>query len=104
MGTIQHKRGCLYYLKNIILAKNASYDLHTLHKILGYSNKSDIKKSPKSVKGMKIKPTPNYTCYICIQGKMTENITKTLDQKVTGILSLVHCDLAGSIQPPGKEN
>ena len=54
------KRGCLYYLKNIISTKNASYDLHTQHKILGYCNESDIKKLPKSVKRMKIKPTPGY--------------------------------------------
>ena len=37
------QRGGLYYLKNIISTKNATYDLHTWHKILGHCNESDIK-------------------------------------------------------------
>ena len=40
------QRGHLYYLNNIIYARNATYDLHTWHKILGHYNKSDIKKLP----------------------------------------------------------
>ena len=40
------QRGCLYYLKNIVSAKNATYDLHTWHKILSHCNKSDIKSYP----------------------------------------------------------
>ena len=87
-----------------LYTKDASYDLNTWHKILGHCNESDIEKLPKSVKGMKIKPIPNYTHNydMCIQGKMIEN-SKTLDQKATESLWLIHCDLAGSIQSPGKD-
>ena len=53
------QRRCLYYLKNIVSAKNATHDLHTWHKILGHGNKSDITKLPNLVKRMKRKPTPN---------------------------------------------
>ena len=69
-GPIFHimQRRHLYYLKNIISARNATYNLHTWHEILGHCNESDIKKLPNLVKGMKIKPTPNYAlnCDICI--------------------------------------
>ena len=90
------QRGCLYYLKNIVSARNATYDLHTStwYKILGHSNESDIKKLPNLVKGMKIKPTPNFAlnCDICIQGKMSNDRNKTLDCKATKILAFVHSD------------
>ena len=86
----------------VLFEKNVTYDFH---KILGHCNESDIKKSPNFVKGMKIKPTPNYVlnCDICIQGKTSNDRNKTLDRKVTKILGLVHSDLARSIQPRGKE-
>ena len=41
--------GDLYYLKNIVSARNANYDLHTWHKILGHCNESDIKELPNLV-------------------------------------------------------
>ena len=99
------QRGHLYYLKNIVSARNATYDFHTWHKILDHCKKSDIKKLPKLVKGMKIKSTPNYAlnCDICIQGKMSNDRNKTLDSKATKILVLIHSDLAGSIQPLAKD-
>ena len=99
------QRGHLYYLKNIISARNATYDLHTWHKILGHCNKTDIKRLPNLIKGMKIKPTPNYALNddICIQGKMSNDRNMTLARKATKILALVHSDLAGPIQPLVKD-
>ena len=98
------QRGHLYYLKNIISARNATYDLHTWHKILGHCNESDIKKLP-NLKGTKIKLTPNYALHYdtCIQEKMATDRNKTLDWKVTKTLALVHSDLAGPIQPLAKD-
>ena len=54
---------------------------------------------------MKIKLTPNYAlnCNICIEGKMSNDRNKTLDSKATNILTLVHIDLAGPIQPLAKD-
>ena len=99
------QRGRLDYLKNIISTRNATYDLHNWHKILGHFNESDIKKLSNLVKGMEIKPTPNYAlnCDICIQGKMSNDRNKTLDWKATKILALVNSDLAGHIQPLAKD-
>ena len=99
------QRRRLYYSKNIVSARNTSYDLYTWHKILGHCNESDIKKLLKLLKGMKIKPTPNYAlnCDICIQRKMSNDRNKTLDSKVTKNLSLVHGDLASPIQPFAKD-
>ena len=95
------QRRRLYYLKNVISTRNATYDLHTWHKILGHCNESDIKKLPNLVKGMKIKLTPNYAlnCDICIEGKMSNDTSKTLDCKATKILVLVLRYLVGPIHP-----
>ena len=59
----------------------------------------------KLVKGMKTKPTQNYAlnCDICIQEKMSNDKNQTLDSKATKILTLVHRDLAGPIQPLSKD-
>ena len=54
------QRGCLYYLKNIVSARNATYDLQWPKILCEVYNESDIKKLPNLVKGMKIKSTPNY--------------------------------------------
>ena len=99
------QRGHLYYLKNIISAKNATYNLYIWHRILGHCNESDIKKLPNLVKGMMIKLIPNYAlnCDICIQEKMLNNRNKTLGHKATKILTLVHSELAGRIQPLAKD-
>ena len=96
-------RGCLYYLKDIVSSRNATYNLYTWHKILGHCN--ELKKLPKLVKGMKVKLTPNYAlnCDICIQGKMSTDRNKTFYCKATKILTLVHSDLAGPIQPLAKD-
>ena len=98
------QRGHLYYLKNVVSARNATYDLHTWHKILGHCKKSDIKKLSNLVKGMKIKLTPNYAlnCDICIQGKISHDKNKTLDCKAAKILAFIHSDFVGPIQPLPK--
>ena len=97
-------RGCLYYLKNIVSTRNATYDLHTWHKILGHRNESDVKKLPNLVKEMKIKLTPNYAlnCDICIPGRMSNDRKKTLDCKIKKS-SHLYTDLAGPIQPLAKD-
>ena len=95
----------LYYLKNIVSARNATYDLHTWHKILGHCNETDIKKLPDLVKGRKIKPTPDYVliCDTCIERKMSNDRNKTLDCKATKILALVLSNLANPIQLLAKD-
>ena len=59
-----------------------------------------LNKFSNLVKGMKIKPTPNYAlnCYICIQWKISNNRNKSLDCKATKILALVHSDLRFKIK------
>ena len=91
----------MYYLKNILYAKNATYDLHNWHKILGHCNESVIKNLPNYVKGMKLKPTSNYA--LNIQRKMSNDKNKTLDHKAMKIFALVHSDLVGPIQPLAKD-
>ena len=40
-----------HYLKNIVSARNATYDLHTWHKVFGHCDESDIKKLPNVALG-----------------------------------------------------
>ena len=93
------------FLKNIFSTRNATYDLHTWHKILVHCNESDIKKLPNLVKGMKIKPIPSYAlnCDIYIQGKMSNDRNKTLCTSVRNFLALQSSDLVGPIQPLAKD-
>ena len=78
--------------------------LRSWPKILGHCKESDIKKLTNLVKGMKIKLKPDYALNsdICIQDKMSNDRSKTLDCKATKILALVHSDLEGPIQPLAK--
>ena len=74
--------------------------MNTWHKILGHCNFPDVLKMETCVDGMNIsnKKTPS-PCETCISGKMPNILSKKLDKKATLPLELVHCDLAGPIDP-----
>ena len=66
-------------------------------KIFSQCNESDIKKLPNLVKGITIKPSPNYAlnCDKWIQGKRSHDRNKTLDCKATNVFPLVLGNLGG---------
>ena len=97
------KHGSLYFLKNVGSPKNASYSLQEWHQILGHCNVRDIINLEKVVDGMKITNKSKFDCGICIEGKMTQFRNREADMRAKSILDLVHCDLAGPIDPVAKE-
>ena len=56
-----------------------------------------------AVDGMKVVDKDEFDCDVCVKGKMTEPRKREPDRQAGKILELVHCDLAGPIQPAAKE-
>ena len=97
------KHSNLYFLNNVGSPKNASYSLKEWHQILGHCNLRDILSLENVVDGMNITNKSKFDCGICIEGKMTQFRNREADLKANSILDLVHCDLAGPIEPVAKE-
>ena len=73
------------------------------HKILGHCNLEDILALEKVVEGMKITDKKEFDCGVCVKGKMVQHRSRKPDKRATVPLQLVHCDLAGLIDPIAKE-
>ena len=98
------EKGNLYYLNNVSnqsVVKTRS--LKEWHQVLGHCNIKDVLNLENVVDGMKIVDKNNFTCDSCIKGKMSEYRNRTPDDKAKNVLDLVHCDLAGPIEPETKE-
>lgn len=52
---------------------------------------------------MHISSKVDFDCETCTKGKMTQYRNRNQDKKATNILELIHCDLAGPIDPPARE-
>ena len=97
------KRGRLYYLNNTISSKSSTHSLEEWHKILGHCNKNDVLKLENVVKGMKISKKGAFDCEVCVRGKMVQHRNRDPDERAASPLELVHCDLAGPVDPVAKE-
>ena len=97
------KRGRLYYLNNTISSKSSTHSLEEWHKILGHCNKNDVLKLENVVKGMKISKKGAFDCEVCVRGKMVQHRNREPDERAASPLELVHCDLAGPVDPVAKE-
>jgi transposase InsO family protein len=73
------------------------------HEVLGHCNADDILKLENVVEGMKITGKKKFECGICIEGKMTQYRSRNSDRRATTTLELVHCDLAGPVDPIAKD-
>jgi hypothetical protein len=73
------------------------------HSILGHCNLGDIRKLESVVEGMKISSYDEIECKICTQGKMTQSRSRIPDRRAKAPLELVHSDLAGHVNPVGKD-
>lgn len=77
------------------------YDLQTWHEILGHCNYDDVLKLESVTDGMKIRgktDKSNLKCEVCVKGKFAQNRNRDPD-----VFELVHADLAGPIEPAGKD-
>jgi len=97
------KRGQLYFLNSAVSVKSATHSLQEWHEILGHCNVKDVKKLESVVDGMKISDKVENDCEVCIKGKMTQGKSKVPDAKASAALELVHCDLAGPMDPTSRE-
>ena len=93
----------LYYLNNLNDNLCKSRSLREWHKVLGHCNTKDVLKLETVVEGMKITNKDNFSCESCIKGKMCEYRNRLPDLKAKHPLDLVHCDLAGPIEPEARD-
>ena len=84
---------------NKVHTGEGTHTLEEWHKILGHCNVNDVQRLEAAVDGMKISNKDKFNCPTCILGKMTQSRNREPDQKATQRLELVHCDLAGPIDP-----
>jgi hypothetical protein len=97
------KKGRLYFLNNTISSNGTSHTLKDWHKILGHCNGKDVLQLENVVEGMKITSKQDFECGVCVKGKMTQYRNREPDKRADSILQLVHCDLAGPIDPVAKD-
>lgn len=95
--------GRLYYLNSISTSKNSASTLLEWHRILGHCNFADIKKLQSVADGMKITSHVEVECKTCTAGKMNQVRNRNPDRRAKAPLDLVHSDLAGPINPVGKD-
>ena len=88
-----------YYLNKLNDNKSATHSSKLWHEILGHCNDKDVLKLESAVDGMLFSDKSNHTCEVCIEGKMTQQRSRSPDEKATAKLLLVHCDLAGLVDP-----
>jgi len=93
------KQGRLYYLNSVCDSRVASHTLKELHEIMGHCNYNDVRKMKAHVDSMMITDDVESECDDCIKGKMTQNRSRKPDARATNVLELVHCDLAGPVDP-----
>lgn len=97
------KCGQLYFLNSAVSSKSATHSLQEWHEILGHCNMNDVMKLENVVDGMKISNKDVGDCTVCIRGKMTNERSRLPDAKAKTPLELVHCDLAGPMDPTSRE-
>ena len=97
------QEGRLYYLNNTVTTSSRTRSVKEWHKTLGHCNVDDVRKLEGVVDGMKITGKDDFQCDVCVVGKMSQYRSREPDARATCPLELVHCDLAGPVDPVAKE-
>ena len=97
--------GNLYYLIIVMNNKVVKHSAERWHNILGHCNMNDILKLEGVVDGMQIVNKTKFSnyCDTCSTGKMTQFRNRTPDERAKAILELMHCDVAGPIEPVARD-
>ena len=95
------EHGKLYFLNKVNSV--LSYPLDYWHRIMGHCNVTDIIKVESVVEGMKITNKNKFDCSTCTKSKMTQSFNRVPEERATKPLELVHCDLAGPIDPMARD-
>ena len=96
------KHGRLYYLNNTMPSKVSTRSAEEWHRTFGHCNMRDVSKLENVVEGMKI-AHKDFDCSTCTIGKMPSFRNREADRRAVNVLDLVHCDLAGPIDPVAKD-
>ena len=70
---------------------------------MGHCNYGDLRKLEGVVKGTTVTKYEDIECMLCTEGKMCQMRNKTPDKRAKAPLDFVHCDLAGPIDPTGRD-
>ena len=102
------QNGKLYYLNSVVSSSMSrqqgnSKSLREWHEILGHCNLQDIFALENVVDGMRVTGKKEFDCETCVMGKMTRPKNRKPDRCVTMPLELVHCNLAGPVDPIARE-
>ena len=97
------QKGRLHYLNSISSSKNSACSLNEWHKIMGHCNYGDLRRLEGVVDGMRVTNYEEIECMLCTEGKMCQMRNKTPDVRAKAPLDFVHCDLAGPIDPTGRD-
>lgn len=73
------------------------------HKILGHCNYGDAKSLANVVDGMRVLNYEEVECKVCTEGKMCQFRNRSPDEKPLAFVDFVHCDLAGLVEPVGRD-
>ena len=98
------KRGRVYVLNSIITfsSEKKARSLENWHRTFGHCNVRDILSLEKVVEGMEVTGKEEFQRGTCMEGKLTQYRSREPDARAIAPLQLVHCDLAGPIDPPAK--
>ena len=97
------KQGKFYYLNKVNSQTEGKHTIQKWHTIMGHCNVKDVIKLENIVDGMNITNRNNFDCNVCAAGKMKQFRNREPDRRATSNLELVHCDLAGPIDPIARE-
>ena len=100
---IKQKDTRLYYLPSISSSKDTACSLNECHKIMSHCNYGHLLKLEGAVESMRVTNYEEIECILCTEGKMCQIRNKSPDEKAKAPLDFVHCDLAGRIDPTGRD-
>ena len=70
---------------------------------MGHCNYGDLRKLEGVVEGMRVTNYEEIECMLCTEGKMCQIRNKSPDERAKALLGFVHCNLAGPIDPTGRD-
>ena len=98
-----NQSGRLYYLNSVKGSEKVSRSSKNWHQTMGHCNVQDILALENVVDGMKVSDKSEFNCDTCTLGKMPQYRNRNPDRKASKLFELVHCDLAGPIEPTARE-
>ena len=99
------KEGKLYFLNDVITTTYVKKlrSIEEWHRTLGHCNVDDLIKLESCVDGMEIGGKGKFLCAPCLEGKMTQSISKKPMARATAPLEFVSSDVCGPIEPMTPE-